>query len=135
MRTKTIAKPYEVFMEDVISFCNIACGRFQVPVLFMSTGKTSPETMKLLMIGVGPCCAGMPQWQMQKWQIEHIAALQNSSLFISDAKSYSEAQLNELDLRGAKVVLIDDGSAVPPVEVLDKWAEKNDLNIIVRTDK
>jgi len=61
--------------------------------------------------------------------------LEGSSLYISDQEHFSEGDWAALDTKDAKIVIIDDLTAVPSVDVLDKWAEEKGVKVIARKDE
>ena len=124
MNTTIIRKPYAGFMKEALSFCDTACGKYQIPILLISTRKTAGA----LLAEVG----ALKQDVDQKIVNARLRKLEGTSLLIADRNQWTEADLAALDLKDASIVFIDDLDAVPSVDVLEKWAEEKGVKIIVR---
>lgn len=144
MSTTIIQKPYASFMKEALSFCETACGEYQIPVILISTRKMASSLLAEI-IKWGICIDSAPTggsiFNALKQEVDRkivdsrLRKLEGSSLYISDQEHFSEGDWAELDTKDAKIVIIDDLTAVPSVDVLDKWAEGKGVKVIVRKDE
>lgn len=141
MNTTVINKPYAYFMKEVLSFCETACGEYQIPILLISTRNIASslfaEYVKRFILSEDPRESLFRDLKedVDLRRVEsRLRKLQKSSLYISDQDHLYEDDLAGLDTRGAMIVIIDDLAAVPPLDVLDKWAEEKGVKVIVRED-
>ena len=126
-------------MKDVISFCKTACGKYQIPVLLLSTKNMATGILSdFILIDPAPPVLTLPgaikkaiDWVLVD---EKLKKLQGSPLFINDKSRFSEEDLLCMDTRGAKIVFIDDSSNVPSLAFLENWAKERDLQIILRNE-
>ncbi len=141
MNTTIIRKPYASFMKEALSFCDTACGKYQIPILLISTRKTAGALLAEVLkwdILVDPAPTGgsllgaLKQDVDQKIVNARLRKLEGTSLLIADRNQWTEADLAALDLKAASIVFIDDLDAVPSVDVLEKWAGEKGVKIIVR---
>ena len=143
MNTKIIVQPYSEFIKDVVAFCETACIKYHIPVMLITTRKPGSEIVRTLfgmVVPMDPATSSSSlltafkkdkDWKRIKKQMDE---LQNSSLYLHDDETYTEESMSNLDLRGIRIVFIDDGAAVPPVDFLEKWASEKDITIVVRKD-
>lgn len=142
MNTTVINKPYAYFMKEVLSFCETACGEYQIPILLISTRNIASsllyEYFKRFILSEDPRESLFRDLKedVDLRRVEsRLRKLQKSSLYISDQERFSEDDLAALDTRrGAMIVIIDDLAAAPPVDALEKWAEEKGVKVIVRED-
>lgn len=141
MNTTVIKKPYASFMKEVLSFCETACGVYQIPILLISTRDIASsllyEYFKRFILSEDPRESLFRDLKedVDLRRVEsRLRKLQKSSLYISDQERFSEDDLAALDTRGAMIVIIDDLAAAPPVDALEKWAEEKGVKVIVRED-
>lgn len=145
MSTTIIQKPYASFMKESLSFCETACGEYQIPVILISTRKMASSVQLAEIITWGICIDPAPTgdsiFNALKQDVDRkivesrLRKLEGSCLYISDQEHFSEDDLAALDTKDAKIVIIDDLTAVPSVDVLDKWAEGKGVKVIVRKDE
>lgn len=143
MNTTIIRKPYASFMKEALSFCDTACGKYQIPVLLISTKKTAGALLAEVLkwgILVDPAPTGGSILGALKqnvdWKIVNarLRKLEGTSLSIADRNQWTETDLAALDLQDARIVFIDDLDAMPSVDVLGKWAEEKGIKVIARKD-
>ncbi len=144
MNTTVINKPYASFMKEVLSFCETACGEYQIPILLISTRDIDcsllAEYVQRFITSDPPTTPRESLFMDIKEDVDlknvesRLRKLQKSSLYISDQERFSEDDLAALDTRGAMIVIIDDLAAAPPVDALEKWAEEKGVKVIVRED-
>lgn len=147
MSTTIIQKPYASFMKESLSFCETACGEYQIPVILISTRKMASsllaEVAEVIKWGIciDPAPTGGSIFNALKQDVDRkivesrLRKLEGSCLYISDQEHFSEDDLAALDTKDAKIVIIDDLTAVPSVDVLDKWAEEKGVKVIARKDE
>lgn len=147
MSTTIIQKPYASFMKETLSFCETACGEYQIPVILISTRKMASsllaEVAEVIKWGIciDPAPTGGSIFNALKQDVDRkivesrLRKLEGSCLYISDQEHFSEDDLAALDTKDAKIVIIDDLTAVPSVDVLDKWAEEKGVKVIARKDE
>ena len=126
-------------MKDVISFCKTACGKYQVPVLMLSTKNTATGILSdFILIDPAPTVLTLPDTIKKAidWVLveEKLKKLQGSPLFINDKTKFTEEDLLCMDTRGAKIVFIDDSKNVPSLAFLENWAKERDLQVILRKE-
>ena len=131
-------------MKEVLSFCETACGEYQIPTLLISTRNIASsllaEYFKRFILSEPPTTPSGSLFRDLKEDVDlrkvesRLRKLQKSSLYISDQERLYEDDLAALDTRGAMIVIIDDLAAAPPVDFLDKWAEEKGVKVIVRKD-
>lgn len=135
----TIRQAYYPFMKDVISFCKTACGKYQIPVLLLSTKTLATGILRdFILIDPAPPVLSLPgaikrafDWVLVEGELKK---LQGSPLFINDKSRFSEEDLLCMDTRGAKIVFIDDGCNLPSSPFLENWAKERDLQVIIRNE-
>lgn len=143
MSITVIQQPYTDFLKEALSFCDTACGKYQIPVLMISTRQQANNLLiKMIQDGmlIDPCPPFTSVIVAIKKDIYALRAnarlkkLEGSSLMFCDRKQMSEDDLAQLETGNAKIVIIDDLALVPSVDFLDKWAEEKGLKVIVRKD-
>ena len=135
----TIKQAYYLFMKDVISFCKTACGKYQIPVLLLSTKNMAAGILRdFILIDPAPPVLTLPDTikQTLDWVLvkERLKKLRGCPLYINDKSRFSEEDLLCMDTHGAKIVFIDDSSNVPSFEFLENWAKERDLQVILRKE-
>ena len=136
----TIKQAYYLFMKDVISFCKTACGKYQIPVLLLSTKNMAAGILRdFILIDPAPPVLTLPDTikQALDWVLvkERLKKLRGCPLYINDKSRFSEEDLLCMDTRGAKIVFIDDSSNVPSFTFLENWAKERDLQVILRNEQ
>ena len=126
-------------MKDVISFCKTACGKYQIPVLLLSTKNMAAGILRdFILIDPAPPVLTLPDTikQALDWVLvkERLKKLRGCPLYINDKSRFSEEDLLCMDTHGAKIVFIDDSSNVPSFEFLENWAKERDLQVILRKE-
>ena len=143
MSTTIIQQSYPDFMKEAMSFCEIACVKYQIPVLLIGTKKQATNLLAKMIqdsILIDPCPPATSVIGAIKKDIDalrvkaRLKKLEGSSLFFFDQEQLTENDLNSLDTYGAKIVIIDDIAAVPSMESLDKWATEKGMKVIARKD-
>lgn len=135
----TIRQAYYPFMKDVISFCKTACGKYQIPVLLLSTRNNATGILgEFIFVDPAPPVFSLPgtiKKAIDRELVEgQLKKLQGSPLFINDKSRFSEEDLLCMDTRGAKMVFIDDGCNVPSLPFLENWANEHNFQIILRKE-
>ena len=143
METTILIQPYSDFMKEAMSFCETACGKYQIPVLFISTRRPASEVLASLLgiaILTDPAPTGESLFSAIKHDLEmkstgkRIKALSDSGLYFFDKESINADELDALDVKDAQLVFIDDSSKVPATELLEEWACRKGIKVIVRKD-
>ena len=130
-------------MKDALSFCDVACGKYHMPVLLVQTRETAGSFVawmvdKFSPILVDPAPTSLTLLSVLRREFDRkstekaIKRLQGLNLYISDKKSYSETEWSQLIASRFAVVFIDDLSAVPDKDFLEKWSEKHAVTVVGR---
>ena len=144
MNITILLQSYTSFLKDFASFCETACGKYHIPVLLISTRKMASSLSAEIIkwgICIDPAPTGDAIFNALKQEVDRkivdsrLRKLEGSSLYISDQEHFSEGDWAALDTKDAKIVIIDDLTAVPSVDVLDKWAEEKGVKVIARKDE
>lgn len=143
MNTTILQQSYTSFLKDFASFCEAACGKYQIPVVLITTRRPASEVVASILgntILTDPAPTGLSIFSALKHDIEgknaekKLKALAGSTLFFTDKESLSTDELDILDIKDAQLVFIDDSSKVPATEVLEEWACRKGIKVIVRKD-
>ena len=144
MTLTVISKSYSDFIkEDVLPFCEMACEKYQIPVLLLSTMSDASAIVSEF-IKLGVCVDPAPTTTGIVGAVKHdldskkiqsrLRKLNGECFFITDQKSFTESDFDSINTRGAGIIFIDDLDAVPPLEFLGKWSVERNVKLIVRAD-
>lgn len=126
-------------MKDVISFCNTACVKYQIPVLLLSTREMSTNIFQKFILVDPPPIVGQGAKDFKE-AVDYaivktkLANLYGSPLYFSDKKKYSEEDILTMNIHGAKIVFIDDNKNVPSQAFLENWGKERNIQVIMRTE-
>lgn len=143
MNTTILQQSYTSFLKDFASFCEAACGKYQIPVVLITTRRPASEVVASILgnlILSDPAPTGLSIFSAIKHDVEgknaekKLKALAGSNLFFMDKESLSADELDALDIKDARLVFIDDFSKVPTADVLEDWACRKGVKVIVRKD-
>ena len=125
-------QPYVDFMKEVISFCELACQKYHIPILLIDSA-----TERICRITRVSSSLESPFLKTDSVYFSlrlRLQLLEKATLNITDQKHFTQEALVALDPRDAKIVFIDDLAAVPSLESLEKWATEKGLKVIARKD-
>ena len=143
MNITILLQSYTSLLKDFASFCETACGKYHIPVLLISTRRPASEVVASILKSViltDPAPTGQSLISAikndtdRKTAEKKLKALAGSSLYFTDKYSITAEELDALDIKDARLVFIDDFFKVPSPTVLEEWACRKGITVIVRKD-